>query len=39
MFNCEYCNYETTVKSNYKLHLKTKKHLLKKEISPSIVHH
>ena len=39
MFNCEYCNYETTVKSNYKLHLKTKKHLYKKEISPSLVHH
>ena len=29
MYNCECCNYSTTLHSNYKKHLKTKKHLVK----------
>ena len=28
LFTCKYCNYDTTIKSNYNKHLKTKKHHL-----------
>ena len=38
MFNCEYCAFETRHKSNYTAHLKTKRHLTKLNISPSLVH-
>ena len=33
MFNCIYCDYKTDRKANFNLHLKTKKHLKKLEIS------
>ena len=33
MFNCELCSFETSHKSNYKTHLKTKRHLTKIEIT------
>ena len=37
MFNCECCNYETDIKPNYTRHLKTKRHLEKSNISPTVV--
>ena len=33
MFNCEICNFETSHKSNYTAHIKTKRHLTKIEIT------
>ena len=33
MYNCKHCNYQTDNKPNYTRHLKTKRHLLKIEIS------
>ena len=37
-FTCIICNYESNLKANYNRHLKTKRHLQKVEISPTVVH-
>ena len=38
-YTCECCNIVTEIKANYDRHLKTKRHLTKVEISPTVVHH
>ena len=38
LYECDYCNYSTTIKTHYNKHLKTKKHIIKlKEIDNKLI--